>query len=240
MEVKSVIDLLSLVASIASLVLAIVAIWLSVVFYRMSTKASEATTEAAKGIAASVERLEKLFDKLYSDTFSMMKETVTDMRRHIWPEEESAEHESAMAEVEGKADRKISELQQGIETQLNTVLAGQKIAEEKNLALQLEMRELIARAIRTSRRVEFEAREETVREHLLTALRSMRRLDRNLKVDAVVSRLSDTFPVRRVISEIQKLRDENLIELSPDEVEPLSEIKLIDQSQRARAGRPES
>lgn len=66
----------SLLASLASLVLAVVAIWLSIVFFKLSSRASEATTEAAKGIASSVERLEKLFDKLYSDTCSMMRDTV--------------------------------------------------------------------------------------------------------------------------------------------------------------------
>lgn len=76
MDGKSTFDIISFIASIASLILAVGAIWLSVVFFRMSDAASKATTEAAKDIAASVERLEKLFDKLYSDTFSMMRDTV--------------------------------------------------------------------------------------------------------------------------------------------------------------------
>lgn len=58
------VELISFIASVASLILAVGAIWLSVVFYKMSVAASNATTEAAKGIGASVERLEKLFDKL--------------------------------------------------------------------------------------------------------------------------------------------------------------------------------
>ncbi|MDS4025786.1 MAG: hypothetical protein RKO25_02155 [Candidatus Contendobacter sp.] len=87
------VDLISLVSSIASLILAVGAIWLSIVFYRLSSQASQATTEAAKGIDASVQRLEKLFDKLYSDTFSMMRDTVTDMRKHIWSKPEADKSE---------------------------------------------------------------------------------------------------------------------------------------------------
>ncbi|WP_006786881.1 hypothetical protein [Thiorhodospira sibirica] len=89
----TVMDLVSLIASIASLIVAVGAIWLSIVFYKMSSNASNAKNEAAKGIDASVQRLEKLFDKLYSDTFSMMKDTVSDMRRHIWskPSKENGE-----------------------------------------------------------------------------------------------------------------------------------------------------
>ncbi|PLM42491.1 hypothetical protein, partial [Klebsiella pneumoniae] len=78
------ITIIGFIATIASLVLAIGAIWLSFIFYQMSNEASKETTKAAKDIQASVERLEKIFDKLYSDTFSMMRETVTDMRHHIW------------------------------------------------------------------------------------------------------------------------------------------------------------
>jgi len=77
------IEIISLVASVASLILATVAIWLSITFYKMSSQASRATEDAAKGISASVERLENIFEKLYSDTFSVMRETVTDMRKHI-------------------------------------------------------------------------------------------------------------------------------------------------------------
>ena len=78
------ITIIGFIATIASLVLAVGAIWLSFVFYKMSNEASKETTKAAKDIQASVERLEKIFDKLYSDTFSMMRDTVTDMRQHIW------------------------------------------------------------------------------------------------------------------------------------------------------------
>ncbi len=78
------IDLISLISSIASLVLAIVAIYLSIVFYRFSDQATQKTVESANNIRSSVEKLEKIFDKLYADTFSMMRETVTDMRNHVW------------------------------------------------------------------------------------------------------------------------------------------------------------
>lgn len=82
--VNTIVTVVGFIATIASLILAVGAIWLSIVFYKMSDAASKETTTAAKDIKASVERLENLFDKLYSDTFAMMKDTVTDMRQHIW------------------------------------------------------------------------------------------------------------------------------------------------------------
>lgn len=70
----------SIISIIVSIVLGVLAIWLSITFYRMSTQQSERIGESAKIINSGVERLEKLFDKLYTDTFSMTKETVEAMR----------------------------------------------------------------------------------------------------------------------------------------------------------------
>lgn len=111
------IDLISLVASIASLILAVGAIWLSIVFYKMSSQASHETKDAAKGIDASVQRLEKLFDKLYSDTFSIMKDTVSDMRKHIWnrPDDDASEiSEEMKKEIQTQV---LSALDENIERQ---------------------------------------------------------------------------------------------------------------------------
>ena len=214
MDTKSIIDLLSFIASIASLILAVVAIWLSIVFYRLSTAASEATTEASKGIQASVERLEKLFDKLYSDTFSMMRETVTDMRKHMWPEED-AEQEKASADIEGKTDQRLQELQRNMERQLSGILAGQRIAEEKNLALQTEMRELLGRAIRTSKQVEEEVRDETVRERLLSRLRSATKRGLWTEYNSLIH-LDPMISPNRAAKELSKLREEGVLEFVPD------------------------
>jgi len=112
MDGKTAFDIIAFIASIASLILAVVAIWLSVFFFRLSDEASKATTGAAKGIAASVDRLEKLFDKLYSDTFSMMKDTVTDMRNHIWnkpqPNQDKSEVNDAIKkEIESRVKQAL-------------------------------------------------------------------------------------------------------------------------------------
>lgn len=109
-----VITIVGFIATIASLVLAIGAIWLSFVFYKMSNDASKETTKAAKDIQSSVERLEKIFDKLYSDTFSMMKDTVTDMRHHIWRKPEHVkdfkEEDEKVGEIKTSITQEIIEI----------------------------------------------------------------------------------------------------------------------------------
>ena len=78
------IDIVNLFSAAASIILAIVALTLSIFFFVESKRAADQSSKSAGEISASVGRLEKLFDSLYSDTFSMMRETVTDMRKHVW------------------------------------------------------------------------------------------------------------------------------------------------------------
>ena len=226
MENKSLFDIISFVASIASLILSVGAIWLSVVFYKMSDQASKATTEAAKDIAASVDRLEKLFDKLYSDTFSMMRDTVSDMRKHIWPTE-VPEQETAIDEAEKKADEKIQELKRTVEHQIGDLLVQQRLNDDKMSSLSVEMRSILDKAIISSRQVDMEAREETIREHILRSLRIYRRTRARATLNDLVEKLKPSFPLSRVINEVEKLRTEKLIELSPDAIGPDSIIKLV-------------
>lgn len=217
-------ELIPLVASIASLVLAVVAIWLSIMFFKLSSKLSESTHEAAKGIGSSVERLEKLFDKLYSDTFSMMRDTVTDMRKHIWPTDET-EADKTVEEAERRADEKISELKKAFEQQLSEMLERQKLADSKVSSVRHEMRQLLDQAIVSSRQAESEAREETIREHILRELRVLRRRRPVTTLRDIVEVLP--FSPHRVFTELERLQKDNVVSLSSNKLDPNTEIRLL-------------
>ncbi len=77
-------EIISLVGSLVSIVLAGFAIWLSVKFYEMSSKNTDKLEGSSNKISSATDRLETLFGKLYSDTFSMVKDTMNDMRQHVW------------------------------------------------------------------------------------------------------------------------------------------------------------
>jgi exonuclease VII large subunit len=228
MDNKSIFDVVSFIASIAALLLAIIAIWLSIVFYRMSNEATKATTEAAKGISASVERLEKLFDKLYSDTFSMMRDTVSDMRKHIWPVDDN-EQEKVVEEAEKKTDERISEVRKAIESQVSEMLQRQKITDDKMKSLQGEMRVLIDRAIVRSREAESEAREETIREHILRAIRVLMRSKRVVTISDIIEKAGGIFSTQRIVSEIERMRVDSLIRTSSDMLGPATEVRILGQ-----------
>ena len=221
-------ELVSLIASIASLILAVGAIWLSIVFFKMSSEASKATTEAAKGIDASVKRLENLFDKLYSDTFSMMKDTVSDMRKHIWSGDDPVpnQKEDILDEAEKKADEKVQEIKSSLEKQLIEILNRQKISDGKVSDIGKELEGLLDNAIQTSRMIESEAREETVRNHLLSELKRYRRNRRYVTASELVESLRNEIPINRIIPELSRMKDDGLIHFEEISVEPDSKIRL--------------
>jgi len=209
------IEVASFAAAIASLVLAIVAIVLSIVFYQMSSKLSESAKEAARDIGSSVEKLEKLFDRLYSDTFSMMKDTVSDMRKHAWGEATS-ETPNILEEAERKAEEKTEALRKSFDAQVARVLEGQKITEGRIGEIKSEVKQLVSRAIDDSRNVEHEAREETLRKHSIDYIRKLRRSGRKVIAFDFVRDLSQKFPGSNVIGELESMKKDGFIDWEGD------------------------
>lgn len=148
----------SLIASIVSVIISVFAIWLSLTFYRLSSSVSEDTKEAAKSIISGVNRLEVLFDRLYTDTFSMVKDTVSDMRKHIWNDIEKPEGD--IANIEKTADKKINDLRNEIKDELINIVNQVGHTDKKINLVQEKFTELIDKAIKQTRKVEMETQEE--------------------------------------------------------------------------------
>lgn len=135
-------DILNIFVSAISIVLAIVALWLSIYFYQQSKKDADTLSKASTDIAASVVKLEKLFDTLYSDTFSMMRETVTDMRTHIWSRPDSLPGNES-AGLQSSLDSVREELMDTLET----VTRRMGVTETDLRKLRAELQPAIDRAI---------------------------------------------------------------------------------------------
>ncbi|MDK9779660.1 MULTISPECIES: hypothetical protein [unclassified Vibrio] len=108
-------EIIGLVASLVSLIIGFYAVWLSVTFYKLSTKNSQELEKASTDINSTVNRLEVLFDKLYSDTFGIMKDTVSDMRKHVWSGHDTVERspnafDSRLNELKSDINKSIEEL----------------------------------------------------------------------------------------------------------------------------------
>lgn len=216
-------EIASLVAAVVSVCIGGLAIWLSVTFYKMSSQLSQDAKEASKDIGASVERLEKVFDKLYSDTFSMVKDTMSDMRRHFF-REGTAEDDEIAKKVEKKVDEKLDVLRKGINDKVSALFKRQNALTGDRLdSVTNELRGLVDRAITGSREAEIEAREETAREYILQLLRESASPIEGI---VLVNRTIDRFPNIHPVPEIEKMRDEDILFWEGEFLGPTSVVRL--------------
>jgi len=208
-------EIISLIASVASLILAVTAIALSVVFFRMSTELMDKTKDAASRIGASVERLEILFDRLYSDTFSMMKDTVTDMRQHIWPGESLAKEKIA-EEAEKKAQERVASLRAEMEAEVSSTLRRQEMTEDQVKSTYSELTRVLENAILTSREVEIDLRKEFFEGIVSSYLDAAARLGRAVTARDIIEDLRESYSTLEVLQELNRMRGEGQLTAFPD------------------------
>jgi hypothetical protein len=89
------------------------------------------------------------------------------------------------------------------------------------------MRAIIEQAIVSSRQADLEAREETVREHILRTIRTFRRSRPKVTIDDIVEKLKPSFTIERIFNEMSKLKEEKIIEFRPDLFQPDTEVHLL-------------
>ncbi|RJG18635.1 hypothetical protein D4A39_09240 [Alcanivorax profundi] len=159
-------EITGLVASIVSLIIGGFAIWLSVTFYRMSNKSSQELEKASSNINSTVDRLEVLFDKLYSDTFNMMKDTVTDMRNHVWKTSTFKEG-TEKTEIEESFDELKKELNEKIES----LIASQGSASNRLDGFAKQVESLISETIDKSAKERAEKSWEEKEQLIINAIR---------------------------------------------------------------------
>lgn len=151
------VEVFSIIASVFSIVLGILAIALSIVFYKMSEKSARNADLSSKNIEDSVNKLETLFDKLYSGTFDMMRETVSDMRKHVYSSgSDNLANKQITKEIEEKTSSAIHNL-------INEIKSSQKTDEE--------LEKLISNVISKSKQAEMDIKIKIIKEKVLQYLK---------------------------------------------------------------------
>src|SRR5262249_4802279 len=139
-------DWINLFSAASSIILAIVALALSIVFFVYGKNSADQSAKSAEEISSNVKRLDELFDKLYKDTFDMMRETFTDMRQHVWnviPGSESAD-ESRMKEAEAESQAMVL-------AELDKVSKRVGLTDDKIGELRSELTPVLVRALEEQR-----------------------------------------------------------------------------------------
>ena len=114
-----------------------------------------------------------------------------------------------------------------MDQQLSEILKRQQVADDKVSDIKSEMENLLDNAIQTSRLIESEAREETVRNHILMELKRLRRRKPFVTANDLVSNLSsEDIPIPRVIRELEGMKEERVIYYEGDGLSPDTKIRL--------------
>jgi vacuolar-type H+-ATPase subunit H len=201
----------SIASAAVSIILGAFAIWLSIVFYRMSVDSSNRIQESSKDLSSTVNKLEKLFEHLYSDTFSMMRDTYSDMRKYVWPEATGQESE-IIDQIETRTDNKVSNIRRELLQQIDTIAAQVGGADMKVNQLRTELSPLVEEAISRSRHAEAEAREETLRDVILRQLRSADPSEiKAMNLYDSIQRKNAGWTVGDFLSELRSLKDEGIV-----------------------------
>ncbi|MFJ6163657.1 hypothetical protein ACIQH6_00925 [Micromonospora orduensis] len=144
-------EVLNLFSAAVSTVLAIVALWLSIVFYRLSNSEAQRSQRSAEEITASVKRLEALFGTMYSDTFAMMKDTVTDMRAHVWRAQVPSTSIESEVTAEGHPGEKLDAVKEAILKEIDLISQRIGVTETQLKTLRSEISPTVDRALTNSK-----------------------------------------------------------------------------------------
>ncbi len=222
MEPMTLVGLISLIASIASLVLAIVAIWLSLMFYFKSNEAFQKISDVSKEISSNVDKVEDLFSKLYTDTFSTLKDTMTSMGNYIWGEDQVGKGKENPVDVivDRKAEARISELNDEIDKRLSVIAS--EAAASGSVAItkaRKGVRNFIAESLTESRLLEQKTKNEAIEEILNKSLREELLFGKEFQVARLLILAADRkMEIREVIDAIKRMSRKGLFELDSNEI----------------------
>jgi hypothetical protein len=212
------IDVWSVASSIVSIFLAVFAVALSVWFFKESVRYAQDSTRAAASIDASVKKLETLFERLYSDTFSMMRDTYADMRKHVWPADEEDDDD---VEERKAAEVSIEVLKQQLLTSVAEIVKRQTRSEEdiSNIKQSIEKQESSALAKAVESTVEaieaprpVGADSARTRRLIRLFMRREARAGRQVTANDIVKNMRERgVDFDKVIDEMAELRRRNLL-----------------------------
>lgn len=203
-------EVFGVIASAVSIVVGVLAIWLSITFYKLSTDSSSKISEAANDISASVIRLEKLFDRLYSDMFGMMRDTVSDMRRHMWPEEQATDPSTEVG-LEERTQEKLEEIRNEVGTQLEKVVSTLGASDARVQTVQADLARILDDAVVRGTSAALEIRTESLRKAIMRQLSRLAAGKKPVRAGGIVDALQGEFDGPRIISELEAMQRDEII-----------------------------
>ncbi|MHB8136410.1 MAG: hypothetical protein ACYDH1_19545, partial [Anaerolineaceae bacterium] len=135
-------------------------------------------------------------------------------------------------EAENKADEKLSQLKSVMDQDIDKMLKHQKITDENLNMIQGQMRTLLEKAIDNSRKVDLEAREETVRELIIRSIKYFRKTKRPVFAEALINHLISKYNLEfhDCFDEIIRMERQGILSLSDKSLEASTSIRLVEEN----------
>jgi phosphopantetheine adenylyltransferase len=199
-------EVVGLLAAFASIALAVFAIWQATTFYRWSEQAAKEGRDSARELAGSVEQIEKLFDTFYADTFSLMRDTYEDFRKHSWPSRNDGGESINEVVAEKAAEKKIQELRDEL------------LSEVRDARNEIDAEELVERAITGARLVDLEAEREAMRPIVIARIEELRERNQSRISSVKLARpwMRGAGRMGLAFEELFKLREEGSVNFTVD------------------------
>lgn len=158
---------------------------------------------SAGDIRKAVEKLEAIFDRMYTDTFGIMKDTVTDMRQHVWKEPVVSKQESE------EYERRFDELRSKLSKEVDDALLKQEGTDRKIDDLRQDIRRIVEETINKTRKVDGEIKEKKIRAEIIEAIKELTLNDKIPTATSISSKIN--IDIKELVLELFKLAREKKI-----------------------------
>jgi len=222
-------EIASIIASVISIAVGIFVIWLSLTFYKMSSRILENVSDASRSLQTSVDRLEAILNRLYTGTFSVTKESVSEMHKYARPEV-APQEDLLREEIEKKAEKKAEDIRKALEREISAVSEKQSILETKIESVKKQMPGLQDRAITEPKKGEVEPFKGSIRERIEKQIisykhRGYKGIISEFLIDGILSETPQlTGPA--VESELNRMKEEGIVDWEGDQLGPHSHIEF--------------
>ena len=204
-----------------SVFLAVVAIWLSIAFYKMSQTSSKSVESATTRVESATGQLQALFDHMYTDVFSMTRDTVSDMRKTLWPN--AADGGDETNEI---VDSRLAALRGELIQAIKTVSEDVGLTRDKLDTLQGRLAPVVERTISESAIVGSDAQRNAVHDDIVALLTFNKGRDVLTTAQVIVNELSDRHPSHAIVDELDRMHRSGEVLWSSQRLRPTTEVIL--------------
>lgn len=208
----------SIILSVVSVVLAAFTIWLSAVFYNFANEAQERVRSTAVGIERAVATLDERVKGLHTDTFSLVKDMVTDMTGVVWSQQSAHRDDLYGSAQRRELEDQIAVLRRQLVDDISRAVAKGGI---DTVVLERTLDEGLRRSADAGLTARHEVVRRVVRQQLLAAN------GRETEAAAVMTAVAQQFPFSVVVRVINDMREAGEIEWEGVDLRPSTMLRMV-------------